>query len=288
MTHNSSHAAGRRILVVDDEPDTALMRSVLRALQADGFEPLVVRPGAEGAGSALVGEEIVVTGEDFEAEALYAIEEHRPAGVILDVRFGEHRDDLFKGLGILGKIVERDPELPVLMFTQYTRGPARDAAVAGTLRHDARVDFVDKLASPEEVVLRLRRMIGTAPERIQVGAEFLIDPDAEIVYAVSANSEDGAGDGSPVPGIAIPEIQGMKFGILLELASAYYRSPGELVPFSRLERFSEGDDSRASLRVRIREIKNAMGDAIDRRLGPNDLIINVRNRGYRLAPLRPE
>ena len=288
MTHNSSHAAGRRILVVDDEPDTALMRSVLRALQADGFEPLVIRPGAEGAAPALVGEEIVTTGEDFEAEALYAIEEHRPAGVILDVRFGEHRDDLFKGLGILGKIVERDPELPVLMFTQYTRGPARDAAVAGTLRHDARVDFVDKLASPEEVVLRLRRMIGTAPERIQVGAEFLIDPDAEIVYAVSANSEDGAGDGSPVPGIAIPEIQGMKFGILLELASAYYRSPGELVPFSRLERFSEGDDSRASLRVRIREIKNAMGDAIDRRLGPNDLIINVRNRGYRLAPLRPE
>ena len=80
----------------------------------------------------------------------------------------------------------------------------------------------------------------------------------------------------------------MEFGILLGLASAYYRSRGELVPFSRLERFSEGDDSRASLRVRIREIKNAMGDAIDRRLGPNDLIINVRNRGYRLAPLRPE
>ena len=285
MTHNSSHAAGRRILVVDDEPDTALMQSVLRALQADGFEPIVVRPGADESGSSSVGQQIVASGDDFEAEALYAIEEHRPAGVILDVRFGEHRDDLFKGLGILGKIVERDPELPVLMFTQYSRGPARDAAVAGTLRHDARVDFVDKLASPQEVVLRLRRMIGTAPERIQIGAEFLVDPDSEIVYAVSKGDD---GDGSPEQEIPIRDIQGMKFGILLELASAYYRSPGELVPFSRLERFSEGDDSRASLRVRIREIKNAMGDAIERRLGPNDLIINVRNRGYRLAPLRPE
>ena len=285
MTHNSSQAAGRRILVVDDEPDTALMQSVLRALQADGFEPIVVRPGADESGSSSVGQQIVASGDDFEAEALYAIEEHRPAGVILDVRFGEHRDDLFKGLGILGKIVERDPELPVLMFTQYSRGPARDAAVAGTLRHDARVDFVDKLASPQEVVLRLRRMIGTAPERIQIGAEFLVDPDSEIVYAVSKGDD---GDGSPGQEIPIRDIQGMKFGILLELASAYYRSPGELVPFSRLERFSEGDDSRASLRVRIREIKNAMGDAIERRLGPNDLIINVRNRGYRLAPLRPE
>jgi len=285
MTHNSSHAAGRRILVVDDEPDTALMQSVLRALQADGFEPIVVRPGADESGSSSVGQQIVASGDDFEAEALYAIEEHRPAGVILDARFGEHRDDLFKGLGILGKIVERDPELPVLMFTQYSRGPARDAAVAGTLRHDARVDFVDKLASPQEVVLRLRRMIGTAPERIQIGAEFLVDPDSEIVYAVSKGDD---GDGSPEQEIPIRDIQGMKFGILLELASAYYRSPGELVPFSRLERFSEGDDSRASLRVRIREIKNAMGDAIERRLGPNDLIINVRNRGYRLAPLRPE
>ncbi|MCH7594066.1 MAG: hypothetical protein IIB27_06120 [Chloroflexi bacterium] len=285
MTHNSSQAAGRRILVVDDEPDTALMQSVLRALQADGFEPIVVRPGADDSGSSSVGQQIVASGDDFEAEALYAIEEYRPAGVILDVRFGEHRDDLFKGLGILGKIVERDPELPVLMFTQYSRGPARDAAVAGTLRHDARVDFVDKLASPQEVVLRLRRMIGTAPERIQIGAEFLVDPDSEIVYTVSKGDD---GDGSPEQEIPIRDIQGMKFGILLELASAYYRSPGELVPFSRLERFSEGDDSRASLRVRIREIKNAMGDAIERRLGPNDLIINVRNRGYRLAPLRPE
>ena len=147
------------------------------------------------------------------------------------------------------------------------------------------MDFVDKLASPQEVVLRLRRMIGTAPERIQIGAEFLVDPDSEIVYTVSKGDDS---DGSPGQETPIRDIQGMKFGILLELASAYYRSPGELVPFSRLERFSEGDDSRASLRVRIREIKNAMGDAIERRLGPNDLIINVRNRGYRLAPLRPE
>ena len=121
-------------------------------------------------------------------------------------------------------------------------------------------------------------MIGAAPERIPIGQEFLVDPDSEVVFAISGGQEE-----SP-----INDIQGMKFGILLELASTFYRSPGELVPFSRLERFSEGEDSRASLRVRIREIKNVMGDSVGRRLGPNDLIINVRNRGYRLTPLRPE
>ena len=32
----------------------------------------------------------------------------------------------------------------------------------------------------------------------------------------------------------------MKFEILRALAEALYRSPGELVPFSRLEHYSEG------------------------------------------------
>lgn len=87
MTQRSSHTAGRRILVVDDEPDTALMQSVLRALHADGFEPIVVRPGGDALDSAPGAEDIVASGDDFEAEALYAIAEYRPAGVILDVRF---------------------------------------------------------------------------------------------------------------------------------------------------------------------------------------------------------
>ena len=80
------------------------------------------------------------------------------------------------------------------------------------------------------------------------------------------------------------EIQGMKFEIFRELASSWYRSPGELVAFSRLERYSEGDDPRASLRVRIREIKDALGKALNTRFGPSELILNVRDQGYRLLP----
>ena len=82
----------------------------------------------------------------------------------------------------------------------------------------------------------------------------------------------------------IREIQGMKLAILNELASAMYRSEGEIVPFSRLERFSDGEDSRASLRVRIRELKISLGKAVARDFGATELIINVRNRGYRLVP----
>jgi hypothetical protein len=36
--------------------------------------------------------------------------------------------------------------------------------------------------------------------------------------------------------------------------------------------------------VRIRELKVSMGKAVSREFGATELIINVRNRGYRLVP----
>ena len=129
----------RSILIVDDEWDSNILRSVRKRLDDEGWRTRVVVPF-----------DFIVSGDDFEAEALYAIEEDRPDGVVLDVRFGEHGSDRFKGLSILQKIVERHPQLPVLMFTQYVQGPDREIAVRGTLKWDAQVDFIDKLASPEE------------------------------------------------------------------------------------------------------------------------------------------
>ena len=250
------------ILVVDDEHMSDLMRSVFRRLESDGFNPVAIVP--EGSR---------ITGDDYETHALFAIENESPAAVLLDVRFGEYDTDRFKGLSILKKIVERDSSLPVLMFTQYARGPYRDTAVTGSLSIGASVDFIDKLASPEEVVLRLRRLIGSAPKTIKIGDLFELEPENAVVYAVN----DGRHQ-------MIREIQGMKLSILNELASAMYRSEGEIVPISRLERFSDGEDSRASLRVRIRELKVSLGKAVARDFGATELIINVRNRGYRLVP----
>ncbi len=255
---------GRRILIVDDEAESSILRTVRRRLQEEGWQPSVVRP-----------DEGISLGEEFEAAALWSIEEEQPDAVLLDVRFGDDRDDLFKGLGILGEIVGRWPKLPVLMFTQYAQGPDRDTAVRGSLKWDAPVDFIDKLAGPDEVVLRLRRLMGTSPAEIAIGGRIRLDTRTRLVYV------EQAGENEPVM-----DIQGMKFDILRELAATWYRSPGELVPFSRLERYSEGEDPRASLRVRIREIKDAIGRAMGVRFGPSELILNVRDQGYRLAPPR--
>ncbi len=253
----------KKILVVDDQWDSPVVSSVVGRLEREGWQAIVIRPEGK---SLLVGEE-------FQAAALYAVNEQKPDGVLLDVRFGEDREDMFKGLGILRDILEHDPELRVLMFTQYAQGPERETAVRGSLGWDAPVDFIDKLASPEEVVLRFRRLFGTAPDEIPVGEYITIDNRAGLVYV-------DLGEGRA----PVTEIGGMKFEILRELAESWYQSPGELVHFGRLERYSVGEDARASLRVRIREIKSALGQALGIELRAGDLIVNVRDRGYRLIP----
>ena len=258
----ASNRQQRKIIIVDDEWESAIIKAVCRRLEDEGWSALVIQPEANWS-----------LGDEFELAAMYAIEEEQPDGILLDVRFGDHQDDRFRGLTILRKIVERFPQLPILMFTQYVQGPERETAARGALKWDAPVDFIDKLASPEEVVLRLRRLIGTAPDTISIGSNILLNAGTKLVNVT-------VGDAS----VSVTDIQGMKFEILLELASAWYRSPGELVPFNRLERYSEGEDPRASLRVRIREIKDSIGRAMDRRFGPGDLIVNVRDQGYRLIP----
>ena len=249
-------------MIVDDEADSSILRTVRRRLEEEGWRTAIVEPDFEGS-----------LGDEFEAAALWEIEEERPDAVLLDVRFGDHRDDRFKGLEILGEIVNRWPRMPVLIFTQYAQGPERETAVRGTLKWDAPVDFIDKLAGTDEVVLRLRRLMGASAERIAIGSGIVLDLTSRSVHL---DGEQGSR--------AVNDIQGMKFEILRELAAAWHRSPGELVPFSHLERFSEGEDPRASLRVRIREIKDSLGRALGVRFGSGELIINVRDKGYRLTP----
>lgn len=250
------------ILIVDDEWGSPIVTSVRRRLLDEGWSTSTVRP-----------EERSLLGDAFEAAALYQIEEEQPDAVLLDVRFGEHPEDRFKGLGILRKILDRYPRLPVLVFTQYAKGPDRETAVTGALKWDARVDFIDKLASPEEVVLRLRRLMGTTPQLIPIGSRITLDSEAKIVFATRGGDT-----------VAVGEIQGMRFEIFRELAQVWYQGPGELVPLGRLARYSGGENAAASVRVRIREIKDSLGKALGVHFGPGDLIVNVRDHGYRLIP----
>ena len=131
---------GRKIMIVDDESESAILRAVRRRLAAEGWEAFVVHPEP--------GHSV---GEEFQTAALWSIEEERPDAVLLDVRFGEHRDDQFRGLNILSEIVERWPKLPILMFTQYAQGPDRETAVRGSLQWDAPIDFIDKFSGSQDV-----------------------------------------------------------------------------------------------------------------------------------------
>ena len=112
--------ADSKILIIDDEWESAIVKAVQRRLEEEGWQTVIVKPQSKW-----------LVGEEFETASIYAIEDERPDGVLLDVRLGEHRDDQFKGLEILRQIVEHYPTLPVLMFTQYAQGPARDTAVRG-------------------------------------------------------------------------------------------------------------------------------------------------------------
>lgn len=252
------------ILIVDDEATSAIVRAVRRRLEDEGWSTQVVSKEAHG------------SADDMLWAAMTAIDDTAPDGVILDVRLGDYRDDQFKGLDLLKLIVAERPRLPVLMFTQYSQGVERDTVARSALQVEAPVEFIDKLASPEEVALRMRRLVGADPGSITIGSRILMDNDARTVLVIKD-------DGNTVP---VPEVSGRRFDILRELAQAWYRSPGNVVPFDRLERYLEGDDTRASLRVRIREIKVSMGRALGNSLGANDFIVSVRDRGYRLLPPR--
>ncbi len=252
------------ILIVDDEATSAIVRAVRRRLEEEGW------------GTQVVSKEEHGSADDMLWAALHAIEDQRPDGVILDVRLGDYRDDQFKGLDILKRIVVQHPQLPVLMFTQYSQGVERDTVARSALQVNSPVEFIDKLASPEEVALRVRRLVGVEPHTIAIGDRIVVDTEGESVQV-----RDAQGRLTPVA-----DVGGRRFQILRELAEAWYRSPGNLVSFDRLERYLEGDDTRASLRVRIREIKVSMGRALGVSLGANDFIVSVRERGYRLLPPR--
>ena len=62
---------GRNILIVDDESESGILRAVRRRLEQEGWETVVVEPES---GYSL--------GEEFEAAALWSIEQDLPDAVM--------------------------------------------------------------------------------------------------------------------------------------------------------------------------------------------------------------
>ena len=66
-----------KILIVDDEWQSSIVKTVRRRIEREGWLTVVVDLGSQW-----------TSGEEFETAALYAIDEERPDGVLLDVNFG--------------------------------------------------------------------------------------------------------------------------------------------------------------------------------------------------------
>ena len=93
--------AAQKIMIVDDEAESSILRTVRRRLEEEGWLTVVVQPAP--------GRSV---GEEFEAAALWDIEEQRPDAVVLDVRFGDHRDDRFKAWKSWGRLSTAGPGCP--------------------------------------------------------------------------------------------------------------------------------------------------------------------------------
>ena len=89
----SQQAPQFKILVVDDEWESPIVTAVVRRLEREGWETIVVKPDSYQWS----------VGEEFQAAALYAVEAERPDGVLLDVRSEKTKKNAFKDWPSLGK-----------------------------------------------------------------------------------------------------------------------------------------------------------------------------------------
>ena len=87
-----------KILIIDDEWESAIVKAVQRRLEDEGWLTVIVKPQSQW-----------MVGDEFESAAIYAIEDERPDGVLLDVRLGEHRDDQFKAWKFCARLWSTTP-----------------------------------------------------------------------------------------------------------------------------------------------------------------------------------
>jgi DNA-binding NtrC family response regulator len=115
-----------KVLVVDDEPDMA--ESVELVLRGAGHEAIV---------------------ETQSEAALAVVERERPDVVITDLRMPG-----LDGLGLLTRIKEAHPEVPVIVLTGYA---SIDSAVEAMRRGAA--DFLSKPFVPDELVFKVQKAL---------------------------------------------------------------------------------------------------------------------------------
>lgn len=119
-------SSGERVIFIDDEEEVRL--STTQTLELEGFEV-----------TALASAEV----------ALKHISQSWPGVVVTDVKMPR-----LDGFSLLNKIIEIDPDLPVVLVTAHGDIPMAIRAI-----RDGAYDFVEKIADPEYLVEVIRRAI---------------------------------------------------------------------------------------------------------------------------------
>ena len=116
-----------QVLVVEDEPGLAEILAL--NLSASGYQPVVAHDGLE---------------------ALYALDRATPRAVLLDLHVPQ-----VSGFRLIQLLKQRPetPQVPVIVITALSFQEAQEAVRAGA------DDFVGKPFLPEEVILRLDRVL---------------------------------------------------------------------------------------------------------------------------------
>ncbi len=239
------------ILVVDD--DAKIVRLVRTYLERDGFA--------------------VVTAADGPA-ALAAIEEHRPALVVLDLMLPE-----LEGRAVI-RAVRRDEEAgatPILVLS--ARGTTLDR-IAGL--EDGADDYLPKPFSPAELVVRVKAILRRANAAEDTAATAPATPGvggSRIVHnglALDPERHEVTIDGTPV---ALTHVEFRLLKALLE-ADGRVLSRDQLLDAVWGEEQSEVLDR--TVDVHIRRLRDKLGDDAD---APR-WVATVRGAGYRSAPDR--
>jgi DNA-binding response OmpR family regulator len=237
----------RPILVVDD--DAKIVRLVRTYLEREGFG--------------------VVTAADGPA-ALAAIEEHRPALVVLDLMLPE-----LDGRAVI-RAVRRDEEAgatPILVLS--ARGTTIDR-IAGL--EDGADDYLPKPFSPAELVVRVKAILRRAsPPADAVESHVAIGP--RVVHnglVLDPERHEVTIDGAPV------QLTHVEFRLLQTLLAADGRVLSRDQLLDAAWRAAQREVLDRTVDVHVRRLRDKLGDDAD---APR-WVATVRGAGYRSAPVQ--
>jgi len=244
-TQPSQPIPDRPILVVDD--DAKIVRLVRTYLERDGYR--------------------VVTAADGPA-ALDAIEQHRPALVVLDLMLPE-----LDGRAVI-RAVRSDEEAgatPILVLS--ARGTTLDR-IAGL--EDGADDYLPKPFSPSELVVRVKAIL----RRTAAGAATPDVTSAAGVIRLNGLVLDPARHEVSVDGATV-QLTHVEFRLLQTLLEADGRVLSRDQLLDAVWGSDEAEVLDRTVDVHVRRLRDKLGDDAD---APR-WVATVRGSGYRAAPV---